>query len=73
MLMICIENIFCLFVCLFLVFFGFFRSMPMEVPRLGVKSELQLLAYSTDTATQDLSHRSATYTTAHGNTRSPTC
>ena len=27
----------------------------MEVPRLGVELELQLLAYSTDTATQDLS------------------
>ena len=27
----------------------------MEVPRLGVKSELQLPAYTTDTATQDLS------------------
>ena len=36
----------------------------MEVPRLGVKSELQLLAYTTATATQDrilicnLHHRS---------------
>ena len=28
----------------------------MEVPRLGVKSELQLLAYTTATAMQDLSH-----------------
>ena len=28
----------------------------MEGPRLGVKSELQLLAYTTATATQDLSH-----------------
>ena len=28
----------------------------MEVPRLGVKSELQLLVYITATATQDLSH-----------------
>ena len=27
----------------------------MEVPRLGVKSELQLPAYTTATATQDLS------------------
>ena len=27
----------------------------MEVPRLGVKSELHLLAYTTATATQDLS------------------
>ena len=28
----------------------------MEVPRLGVESELQLPAYATATATQDLSH-----------------
>ena len=28
----------------------------MKVPRLGVKSELQLPAYTTATATQDLSH-----------------
>ena len=28
----------------------------MDVPRLGVKLELQLLAYTTATATQDLSH-----------------
>jgi len=28
----------------------------IEVPRLGVQSELQLLAYTTATATQDLSH-----------------
>ena len=28
----------------------------MEIPRLGVESELQLLAYSVATATPDLSH-----------------
>ena len=28
----------------------------MEVPRLGVESELQLLAYTTGTATRDPSH-----------------
>ena len=28
----------------------------MELPRLGVESELQLPAYTTATATQDLSH-----------------
>ena len=28
----------------------------MEVPRLGVESELQLLAYTTVTATWDLGH-----------------
>ena len=35
----------------------------MEVPRLGVESELQLPAYTTATATQDLS-RACDYTTA---------
>ena len=44
----------------------------MEVPRLGVKSELKLPAYTTATAMQDLSCVSATYTTAHGNTESLT-
>ena len=39
-------------------FFAFLRSHPrhMEVPRLGVKSELQLPAYTTATAMQDPSH-----------------
>ena len=39
-------------------FFCFLGLHPrhMEVPRLGVKLELQLLAYTTATATQDLSH-----------------
>ena len=41
-----------------LFFFFFFGLHPqhMEVPRLGVKSELQMLAYTRATATQDLSH-----------------
>jgi len=43
----------------------------MEVPRLAVKSELQLPAYATATASQDPS-RVCTYTTAHGNTGSLT-
>ena len=34
----------------------------MEVPRLGIKSELRLPAYTTAAAMQDLSHI-ATYTT----------
>ena len=36
---------------------SFFRAAPAagEVPRLGVKSELQLPVYTTDTATRDLS------------------
>ena len=39
-------------------FFGGGGAHPwhMEVPRLGVESELQLPAYATTTATQDPSH-----------------
>ena len=38
-------------------FFFFFKGLQhMEVPRLGVKSELQLPAYTTATATRDPSH-----------------
>ena len=39
----------------FFVFLPFFGPLPwhMEVPRLEVKSELQLAAYTTATATQD--------------------
>ena len=50
----------------------FFRAAPMawEVPRVGVKWELQLPAYATATATPDPSP-SATYTKAH-DTRSLT-
>ena len=49
----------------------------MEVPRLGVKSELQLLAYTRATATPEPQQRqiravSVTYTTAHGNAGSLT-
>ena len=60
----------------------------MEVPRLEVESELHLLAYTTATATWDLSHvcdlhhsspqqyliqaESAAYAAAHGNTGSLT-
>ena len=40
----------------------------MEAPRLGVQSELQLLAYTIATAMED----PATYTIAHGNTGSLT-
>ena len=38
----------------------------MEVPRLGVELELQLPAYTTATATRDLSHV-CDYSIAHGN------
>ena len=42
----------------FFSFSFFFRAVPvhMEVPRLGVESELQLLAYTTATATRDRNH-----------------
>ena len=43
----------------------------MEVSRLGVNLELQLLTYATATAMLDPSH-SATYTAAHGNAGSLT-
>ena len=43
----------------------------MEVPRLEVELELQLLAYTTATATPDLSHVRS-YTIDHGNTGSLT-
>ena len=39
----------------FLVFLGPYLQ-HMEVPRLGVESELQLLAYATATAAPDMSH-----------------
>ena len=43
-----------------LIFFFFFflglHRRHMEVPRLGVESELQLLAYTTAAAMQNLSH-----------------
>ena len=45
---------FCLFVCLFLSFLGP-HLQHIEVSRLGVKSELQLLAYTTATAMEDVS------------------
>ena len=40
------------------VLFCFSRLHPwhMEVPRLGVESEIQLLAYTTATTIQNLSH-----------------
>ena len=41
-----------------LTFFFFLglHLLHMEIPRLGVESELQLLAYTTATATPDQSH-----------------
>ena len=44
----------CLFTYLFIYLFLGLHPQHMEVPRLGVKSELQLLTYTTATATQAL-------------------
>ena len=56
----------CLFVCLFLG-----PQWHVEVPRPGVKSELQLLPYTTAIAAQD-PNCIATYSRAHGNVGSLT-
>ena len=42
----------------------------MEVPRLGVELELQVLAYTTATALRDPSHIYSLHCAAHGVTRS---
>ena len=47
-------NIHFIFIYLFIVFLGL-HLQHIEVPRLGIISELQLLAYTTATATSDLS------------------
>ena len=48
-LVLCVSVCVCVCVCVFLGP----HPQHMEVPRLGVESELQLLAYTTATATQD--------------------
>ena len=55
-------------------FFAFLGLHPqhMEVPRLGVQSELQLPAYAPATATSDLSRVCDLHHTAHGDARSLT-
>ena len=58
--------------CVFIFVFLGLHPQHMKVPRLGVQSEPQLLAYTTATATGDLSPICATYTTAHGNAGFPT-
>ena len=64
---------FILFIYLFCFFWWGAHLLHMEVPRLGVKLELQLTAYTKATETQDWSQAtSATYTTVHSNTRSLT-
>ena len=51
-----IQDEFACFSFLFLFFFFWPHLQHMEVPRLGVELELQPPAYTTGTATQDLSH-----------------
>ena len=58
-------------ITLIFFFFVWLHLQHMEVPRLGIELELQLLAYTTAAATQDLSC-TATYTAVCGNTRSLT-
>ena len=55
----------------FCLFFGGSCPWHMEVPKLGVESELQLPAYTTATATPDLSHICKLHCSS-GNTRSLT-
>ena len=54
-----------------LFFFSFLglQLWHLEAPGLGVESGLQLLAYTTDTATQDPSHICVLHH-SHGNARS---
>ena len=58
------SNLFYLFIKSPLLFFGP-HQQHMEVPRLGVKSELQPPAYATAAATRDLS-QGRDYTSVHG-------
>ena len=54
-----LKNHFYLFILIFKIFLFFFLELHLwqtEVPRLGVESELQLLAHTIATATRYLSH-----------------
>ena len=59
------------YICIFCFFFLRLHPWHMQVPRLGVKLELQLLAYITAIATWDLSPVCDLHQ-AHGNARSLT-
>ena len=61
-----------LFSFFFFLFFLELDPWQIEVPRLGVKSELQLWAYTTATATQDPTCICDLHPTAHSNARSLT-
>ena len=58
MIIIVATTFYVLIPCLFIFSFLGLHLRHMEVPRLGVKSELQLPAYATSTATRDLSRTS---------------
>ena len=45
-----------MYVCIYLFIFLGLHPQHMEVPRLGVESELQLLSYTTATATRHVGH-----------------
>ena len=60
------------FVSLFVFLFLGPHLWPMEVPRIGVESQLQLPAYTTATAMRAPSNVHDLYTTAHGNAGSLT-
>ena len=67
------KRAFLLWLFFFLIFFCLLgpHLQHMGVPRLGVKSELQLLAYATATTTR-VQAVSASYTTVHSKVRSLT-
>ena len=54
--MLCRFLLYLIGVFLFVFIFSWLHLWHMEVPRLGVESELQLQAYTTATAMPDLSH-----------------
>ena len=62
----------CLFIYLFIYCFLGLHLQHMEVPRLGVESELQLPAYTTAMAERHFGAASAVYATAHSNAGSLT-
>ena len=64
------RSLFFIYSHFFFVFIGP-RPQHMEVPRLGFKSELKLLVYTTATAIWDLSHICDLHH-SHGNARSLT-
>ena len=66
-----LDHMVTLFLGVFSPLFLGLHLQHMEVPSLGVNSELQLPAYTTATQHR-IQATSMTYTTANGNTRSPT-